>query len=161
MSDSGSSSPPSAASAQLSDQIGVPSVKAGVALGPVAASARSARQFVGRALDNAHVEQAVFDTVTLLTSEVVTNAVLHACSPLEVTVEIGSLAVRVQVCDELPGLRDEPDSSRHGGWGLALVTAMASRWGISTRGNATGKAVWFEVVRPALTHAGAATTAPD
>jgi len=135
--------------------VGVPSVTAGVALGPVAASARSARRFVGRALDDAHVEKPVVDTVVLLTSEVVTNAVLHACSPIEVTIDIGPHAVRVQVCDELPGLREEPDRSRHGGWGLVLVAAMASHWGISARGDAAGKSVWFEVARPTLPHAAA------
>ncbi len=148
MIDSGSSSPRSAAAADISDRVGVPSVTAGIALGPVATSARSARRFVGRALDDAHVEPAVFDTVVLLTSEVVTNAVLHACSPIEVTVEIGSHAVCVQVCDELPGLRKEPDRSRHGGMGLVLVAAMASHWGISAKEDAPGKSVWFEVTRP-------------
>ena len=153
MVDSGSSSLRSRSDAHVSDRVGVPSVMAGIALGPVAASARSARRFVGRALDDAQVERAVFETVVLLTSEVVTNAVLHACSPIEVTVEIGSHAVRVQVSDELPGLRDEPDRSRHGGWGLVLVAAMASHWGISARGDAAGKSVWFEVARPTLPHA--------
>ena len=150
--DSGTSSPRSPATAHGSDRVGLPSVTAGIALAPVAASARSARRFVGRALDDAHVEWDVIDTVVLLTSEVVTNAVVHARSPIEVTVEIGSHAVRVQVCDELPGLRDEPDRSRHGGRGLVLVAAMASHWGISARGAAAGKSVWFEVARPTLPH---------
>jgi two-component sensor histidine kinase len=68
---------------------------------------------------------------------------------MEVTVEIGSHAVRVQVCDELPGLREEPDRSRHGGRGLVLVSAMASHWGFSARDDEAGKSVWFEVARPA------------
>jgi anti-sigma regulatory factor (Ser/Thr protein kinase) len=152
MIDSGSSSPQPPAAAHISDRVGIPSVTAGIALDAVAASARSARRFVGRALDDAHVERAVFDTVVLLTSEVVTNAVLHARSPIELTVEIGSHAVRVQVCDEFPGLRDEPDRSRHGGRGLVLVAAMASQWGISPSGDAPGKSVWFDVVRPTLPH---------
>jgi anti-sigma regulatory factor (Ser/Thr protein kinase) len=147
MIDSGSLSPRSPAAAHVSDRV---AVTAGIALGPEAASARSARRFVGRALDDAHVERAVFDTVVLLTSEVVSNAVLHACSPIDVTVEIGSHAVRVQVCDELPGLREAPDRSRHGGMGLVLVAAMASHWGISARGDGAGKSVWFEVARPPL-----------
>lgn len=89
----------------------------------------------------------MFDTVALLTSELVTNAVLHACSPIEVTVEIRPGAVHVQVSDDLPGLHQEPDGSRHGGRGLVLVAAMASDWGISARGEAVGKSVWFEVAR--------------
>ena len=150
MIDSGSSSPRSPATDQTSDRVGVPSVTARVALGPVTTSARSARRFVGRALHDAQVEPGVFETVVLLTSEVVTNAVLHACSPIDVTVEIGSAAVRVQVCDDLPGLSEKPDRSRHGGMGLVLVAAMASHWGISARGDAAGKSVWFEVPRPAF-----------
>jgi hypothetical protein len=109
---------------------------------------------MGRALDDANVERDVFDTVVLLTSEVVTNAVLHARSPIEVAVEIGSHLVRVHVSDQLPGLRDEANRSRHGGRGLVLVAGMASHWGISENANAPGKSVWFEVARPALPHAG-------
>ena len=147
MVDSGSSSPRSPAATHISDRLGVPSVTAGIALDPVAASARSARRFVGRALDDSHVEGAVFDTVVLLTSEIVTNAVIHACSPIELTVEIGSDAVCVEVSDGLPGLREQTDRSRHGGMGLVLVVAMASNWGITARGDGVGKSVWFDVAR--------------
>jgi len=150
--ESGTSTPRSQA-AHRSDRVGLPSVTAGISLAPVAASARSARRLVGRALDDAHVERDVVDTVLLLTSEVVTNSVLHARSCIEVTVEIGSHLVRVDVSDQLPGLRDEVDRSRHGGWGLVLVAAMASNWGISESANAPGKSVWFEVARPALPQA--------
>jgi anti-sigma regulatory factor (Ser/Thr protein kinase) len=101
-----------------------------------------------RALDDADVESDVFDAVVLLTSEVVTNAVLHARSPIEVAVEIGSHTVRVQVSDGLPGLRGDADRSRHGGRGLVLVAAMASHWGIAKREDIGGKSVWFEVARP-------------
>ena len=117
MIDSGSSSPRSPATDQTSDRVGVPSVTAHVALGPVTTSARSARRFVGRALHDAQVEPGVFETVVLLTSEVVTNAVLHACSPIDVTVEIGSAAVRVQVCDDLPGLSESPTVPVTAAWG--------------------------------------------
>ena len=147
--DSGTSSARSRA-APGSDRVGLPSVTAGISLAPVAASARSARRCMSRALDDAHVERDVIDTVVLLTSEVVTNAVLHARSPIEVTVEIGSHLVRVHVSDHLPGLRDEADRSRHGGRGFVLLAGMASHWGISQSAYAPGKSVWFEVARPAL-----------
>ena len=149
--DTGTSPPQSRADG--SDRVGVPSVTGTMSLGPVATSSRSARRFMGRALDDADVEPDVFDAVVLLTSEVVTNAVLHARSPIEVAVEIGSHAVRVQVSDELPGLRGEAECSRQGGKGLVLVAAMASHWGISEREDSAGKSVWFEVARPPLPHA--------
>src|SRR5688500_16827251 len=136
-----------------SDRVGVPSVTGNMSLGPAATSTRSARRFMGRVLDDADVEPDVCDAVVLLTSEVVTNAVLHARSPIGVAVEIGSHAVRVEVSDEVPGLRREVDRSRHGGRGFVLVAAMASHWGISERKDAGGKSVWFEVARPPVSQA--------
>ena len=87
------------------------------------------------------------DTVELLTSELVTNAVLHAGTPLEVGVAIATKHVLVTVHDL--GLAPLPqDGSREGGRGLSLVDALADHWA-TVRHPSGGKTAWFSVLRDA------------
>ncbi len=87
----------------------------------------------------------VAETVTLLTSEVVTNAVFHAGTDISVAVSVGERSVRVDVTDASPAL----PAPRHyhadaqTGRGLSLVAAASKQWGTRTTGG--GKVVWFEV----------------
>jgi len=82
----------------------------------------------------------------LLTSEVVTNALVHGVPPLTVTVVCGAGLVRVEVVDQSPQmpvrLAGGPDATR--GRGLLVVEALSSRWGADPLPEG-GKAVWFEV----------------
>ena len=86
------------------------------------------------------------DTVALLVSEVATNAVLHAYGP-EVRIRVLALGrcLRVEVVDGSPVLpvQRHAAAGAEGGRGLALVEALAVRWGVDAR--ATGKTFWFEV----------------
>jgi anti-sigma regulatory factor (Ser/Thr protein kinase) len=84
----------------------------------------------------------------LLTSELVSNAVRHAeLDPSqEIIVRIVADGdVRVEVVDQGPPF--EPDLRRPGsgasGWGLVLVDAVATSWGVEREGS--GNKVWFEV----------------
>ena len=90
------------------------------------------------------------DVAELLTSELVTNAVLHAKTP-----------VKLRVCDEDDGLRVEvrdqsgagPQRRRYSpeaatGRGLGMVEVLASAWG--TRPEKPGKTVWFTLLPDAL-----------
>lgn len=84
----------------------------------------------------------------LLTSELVSNAVRHAeLDPSqEIVVRIVADGdVRVEVVDQGPPF--EPDLRSPGlgssGWGLLLVDAVATSWGVEREGS--GKRVWFEV----------------
>jgi DNA-binding NarL/FixJ family response regulator len=112
-------------------------------------SAGDARRFVAGTLEPWELGPLV-DTVTLLTSELVTNAVVHAGTDVDVVVRLTGAIARVEVTDrsELSltprrsGLED--DSGR----GLELVQALARRWG-TTRQPGGGKTVWFEVPRQA------------
>lgn len=63
----------------------------------------------------------------LLTSELVTNAVLHApCTPLEVGITLAAESVLVTVHDlDLARPEQQPYYHREGGWGLGLVDALA------------------------------------
>ncbi len=86
------------------------------------------------------------DVVQLLVSELVTNAVLHAGSKIEVAVRHRGEWLRVEVVDEspvLPGARDF-DNDAATGRGLALVDMLADDWGVEPIED-DGKVVWFEV----------------
>lgn len=85
------------------------------------------------------------ETAALLTSELVTNAVVHGAPPVELRVELAEQVVRVEVhdgADDPPVLRQAGPSDA-GGRGLAIVDALASRWGAQRRDE--GKALWFEL----------------
>jgi anti-sigma regulatory factor (Ser/Thr protein kinase) len=93
------------------------------------------------------------EDVRLVTSELVTNAVVHARAPLAVSVACTGKLVLIEVTDGSkefgPVTRSgwwraifgrQHRSDHHGGFGLALVQAVALRWGWeATR---EGKTVW-------------------
>ncbi|MGH8905881.1 MAG: ATP-binding protein [Egibacteraceae bacterium] len=83
----------------------------------------------------------------LLTSEIVTNAVVHAGSVFVLRLTVRPDTIRIDVRDRsthLPHLRHPAASEEHGR-GLHLVHAFASRWGCEPA--ASGKSVWFELDR--------------
>lgn len=84
----------------------------------------------------------------LLVSELVTNALLHTDSePIEVSIEVGEGAVRVEVVDADPTRPElvSPGPEDEHGRGLTLVDALAQRWGVEDRAGGDGKVVWFEL----------------
>lgn len=111
------------------------------------ASVRAARRFVLGECVESGLSRDRCDDVVLLTSELVTNAVLHGRSEVCVEIEATGLGVRVSVIDENSRrpviVAEDPDALD--GRGLALVDALASRWGVEER--RIGKAVWFELGR--------------
>ena len=92
----------------------------------------------------------LIDEAELLVSELVTNAVLHARTPLALRVVLADDCLRVAVTDESRWLpRPQPkDLDRVGGRGLALVEMLADQWGVE-HGSAS-KTVWFELNRPGV-----------
>lgn len=116
-------------------------------LRPQPSSARAAREFVGDALHRRGAD-AVRDTVMLLTSELVTNAIIHAGTEVDLALIIGDKKVRVEVgdgSDSLPTPRRSPPDVV-GGHGLELVNSLSCSWGVANLGR--GKKVWFEVDCP-------------
>jgi anti-sigma regulatory factor (Ser/Thr protein kinase) len=108
------------------------------------ASARAARLFVDEVLTGADRDQLSY-LAGLLVSELVTNAVLHTGTEVEVAVLLAGDVVRVEVHDGSPLLPSRKHYSNMSGTGrgLIMVTEMASRWGAEA--TATGKMVWFEL----------------
>jgi anti-sigma regulatory factor (Ser/Thr protein kinase) len=82
------------------------------------------------------------EVATLLTSELVTNALLHAGTGLSLTVAVGEGALEIAVGDHdhlssasvkahLSGLADAHDNViAEGGRGLLLIDALADAWGV-------------------------------
>jgi anti-sigma regulatory factor (Ser/Thr protein kinase) len=80
--------------------------------------------------------------LALLVSEVVSNAVLHGEGDITVVVGTDADAVRVEVRDGNPELpQTTATTGAHGGFGLRLLTQLATNWGVDRRDD--GKAVWF------------------
>lgn len=90
----------------------------------------------------------VVDTVELLTSELVTNAVIHARSGPELLVRLGDRVVHVEVCDgdANPPTRRPRAMDAASGRGIAIVEELATEWGVEHIPD-DGKRVWFEVLR--------------
>ena len=107
-------------------------------------SGRQARRFVEAALVRWNCT-ALTDVTTLLVSELVANAVMHARSAATVVVLLLPTVVRIEVSDEDPVIptRWFADAETPSGRGLALVEQLSSSWGITA--TPTGKCVWFEV----------------
>lgn len=117
---------------------------AAICLPPSPDSSRAARRFVEDVLDRWGCDQLV-DTVNLLVSELVGNAVLHARSEIEVSVRLLSDRLRVDVIDgstRVPRRRQVAEDDLTGR-GSGLVELLATAWGI--RGRPDGKSVWFEL----------------
>ena len=130
---------------------------------PVPAAAAAARYFVRDTLgswdltgngDGRDDPDALVDDAVLLTSELVTNAVLHAGTPVQVTCRLlgdgPDRSLEIAVLDRCPALL-RPDlphttdeaAERTNGRGLQLPSELASAWGVTYARE--GKAVWFRM----------------
>lgn len=110
-------------------------------------SARTARRFVNDVLGRWGCDD-LQDGAALLVSELVTNAVVHAHSSVELAVHLRPSRVRVEVIDTARDhvrRRDAKDDEQSGR-GMALIEAIAVAWGIDSL--LSGKSVWFEMERP-------------
>lgn len=106
---------------------------------------RVARAFLSDALV-AWDQERHADTAALLVSELVTNAIVHARSSVQLRVAMLDSTIRVEVHDhggEAPHLV-ESDPGEPGGYGLPLVNSLADEWGCELI-DGDGKRVWFEL----------------
>ena len=106
----------------------------------------AARRFASQQLMDFSGAPDVVEKARLLVTELTTNAVMHAHSPIRLTVEPLSDRVRIEVRDDDPRPLDapnRPDPDATSGRGLWLVSALACAWGVNR--NDRGKTIWFEV----------------
>jgi PAS domain S-box-containing protein len=110
-------------------------------------SAGEARRLLRDALPGESSEESV-DAAALALSEIVTNALVHAGTPMRLRVILGPEAVRVELTDGSARLPLPRDYSRAAGTGrgLHMVTEIVDQWG--AHHDDDGKVVWFEIADP-------------
>ncbi|MGW1518475.1 SpoIIE family protein phosphatase [Streptomyces sp. NPDC002287] len=128
--------------------------RAAASFTPQGRSVAAARAFVRDTLQGWGFADIVDDAV-VLTSELVTNAVVHAGTQAEVLCLRAEGGVRVEIADRYPERelplrhpdeRPYADPDRENGRGLMLCAAIATRWGVEY--TPTHKHVWFRLDLP-------------
>ena len=119
-----------------------------ITLTPEPSSVAAARRFVREFLADAGCDDSLVFAAVLATSELVTNAVVHAGTAVDLRVEIDGPRLRVQVNDYGGGcpvhVRVPFDADR--GHGLMVVSRVATKWGVDLESDR--KWVWFELPCP-------------
>ncbi|NYI79277.1 SpoIIE family protein phosphatase [Nocardioides panzhihuensis] len=121
---------------------------------PAPTSVSEARHFARTVLAGWGLDDLLDDAV-LLTSELVTNAVTHAGTPMTVAVVREADRLRIDVFDQHPnrvlpvGVNARPGAGEHGR-GLLITSALSTAWGVEYRKN--HKRVWaaFALVEETL-----------
>jgi hypothetical protein len=92
-------------------------------------------------------DEFLIDSVRLLVSELVVNAVLHAETSAVLRIVLTDDRLRVEVRDGSKAAlrRREYEPSATAGRGLMILDAIADSWGVECVGE--GKTVWFELSR--------------
>jgi anti-sigma regulatory factor (Ser/Thr protein kinase) len=109
-------------------------------------SPASARRFCSEQLARWGISDDTTQTVQLVVSELVTNAVCHARTQAELTLRITDDCLRIEVSDK-SDVTVEDERRRGdapGGWGIPIVEALTERWGVVPNAM-TGKTVWAEL----------------
>ncbi|MFF1547276.1 SpoIIE family protein phosphatase [Streptomyces sp. NPDC058291] len=127
--------------------------RAAASFEPVGRSVATARSFVRDTLQGWGFADIIDDAV-VLTSELVTNAVVHAGTHADVLCLRSDDGVRIEVADRYPereiplqgSLATMGSPDREGGRGLQLCAAIAGRWGVEY--TPTHKQVWFQLDLP-------------
>ncbi|MFF8375219.1 ATP-binding protein [Streptomyces sp. NPDC015661] len=133
-------------------------------VGPDPAEVGRARRWARSRLAGSGIgdDEPLAETLVLLISELVTNAVVHTGCPavLRMLFAAEGSGVRVEVADA----SDRPPRPRHAegddtnGRGLELVDGLADRWGWQPEG--AGKSIWCEVDRVAPVSTTVSTLSP-
>ena len=109
-----------------------------------------ARAAVARRSEQLELDGSLSQSLILLVSEVVSNAVRHSAghpdAAIELVASFGAETIRVTVTDAGEGFTPRPrDPARtHDGYGLYLLEKVATRWGVQSCGDTK---VWFELPR--------------
>jgi anti-sigma regulatory factor (Ser/Thr protein kinase) len=108
------------------------------------------RQWMRARLREWSVPDPVIGAAILCTSELTTNALLHAGTPAQVHIDLSTQRLLVSVADT--GTRGsvtptKADTMSSRGRGLGLIEELSDAWG--TDPSVRGATVWFEIMIPA------------
>lgn len=115
-------------------------------LSPHPSAPGQARRSLVKWLASSGCPDDVLEAMAVVTSELVTNAIVHAHSAPEVTAMLLGERLRLEVHDNHPAppvIRFDDDQPV-GGFGLRVVDALTHGWGWEPTGN--GKRVWAETM---------------
>lgn len=112
---------------------------------PTKRSVTEARHFAQSVLSD--LTEEVVSTVGLMVTELATNAVRHAATAYEVSIEKDQGGIHVEVADTGGGqaARRSPVVTEPSGRGLEIVAKLSDEWGVKQSSALKGKAVWFKV----------------
>ena len=119
-----------------------PSLEEHIALAPVPRAASKARAFVRRQCSSWELGE-LAETVILLANELVTNAIIHARTRLDLRLELRGRRLRIAVRDHgsrpvrLRAIDEQAEHTR----GLVIVDRAAKAWGVDDQPGG-GKVVW-------------------
>jgi anti-sigma regulatory factor (Ser/Thr protein kinase) len=115
-------------------------------LQPDSHAARAARRFTRELCVDIGCDDLVGDA-SLVVTELVTNAVIHAATPSELRLRYADGVLRIEVADGNAS-RPRPRTPMAGdetGRGLLLIEALSRTWGCDA--DDAGKVVWAELAR--------------
>jgi anti-sigma regulatory factor (Ser/Thr protein kinase) len=113
-----------------------------IALPPDPRSAADARHAVAAYCRARGVREDLLQVGVLVISELVTNVVLHAATPMIVWAEYEDSTLTLAATDgdtALPALL-APDDTHEGGRGVAIIDQLSASWGLTRTG--LGKVIW-------------------
>ena len=111
-------------------------------------SVPAARAFLSKLLSGWELSDQVIDEASVLTTELMSNAVEHGSGVVDLEIAVHDGLLRVGVHDsavEVPEERDGTTDSLERGRGIWLVQSIARDWGSDSSGKEPGKTVWFEL----------------
>lgn len=119
-----------------------------LSLGTDVTAARQARAFVRESL-GADVDDELLQDALVITSELVTNAVMHAGTSSELEIRLDTDTIELRLTDgsrRAPVRRTLLGGPATQGRGLGLLSSLAERWGVDQID--AGKTVWAVLARP-------------
>ena len=127
-------------------------------------STRAARRFALQAAGD--VPPSLRDAIAVMVAELAMNAVQHARTEFEVTIDRAGATMRVEVTDSgggRPAAQPMPPPQSLRGRGLPIVDGLADAWGVIPSPHGPGKSIWFQISMPPVTpeHSALATVSAD
>lgn len=121
-----------------------------LSIAPSANAPAYARRWLRDVLTQSAMSRELLEDTVLVVDELVTNAVVHAATPIVVALEFGPGGCECSVMDRcaagpMPRLVERADGS---GRGLRLVEAVSSEWGVER--SSIGTRVWAAIAPAAV-----------